>query len=45
MVREGKFREDFFYRINVIPIHTPPPCETEMGISLCLPNHFFGNCS
>jgi len=24
MVEEGKFREDLFYRINVIPIHVPP---------------------
>ncbi|ROQ89809.1 sigma-54 interaction domain-containing protein [Desulfosoma caldarium] len=24
MVREGTFREDFFYRINVIPIYLPP---------------------
>jgi two-component system response regulator PilR (NtrC family) len=24
MVAEGKFREDFFYRVSVIPIHVPP---------------------
>lgn len=24
MVQQGKFREDLFYRINVIPIHIPP---------------------
>lgn len=24
MISQGRFREDFFYRINVIPIHLPP---------------------
>jgi len=24
IIREGKFREDLFYRLNVVPIHVPP---------------------
>jgi transcriptional regulator with PAS, ATPase and Fis domain len=24
MVKEGKLREDFYYRINVVPVHLPP---------------------
>ncbi len=24
LLGEGKFRDDLFYRINVIPIHVPP---------------------
>jgi len=24
LIREGKFREDLFYRLNIVPIHIPP---------------------
>jgi len=40
MVREGEFREDFFYRINVIPIHIPPVRERNGDIALLAESFF-----
>jgi DNA-binding NtrC family response regulator len=38
-VADKKFREDLFYRINVIPIHIPPLRERKLDIPI-LANHF-----
>jgi len=44
MVQQGKFREDLYYRINVIQIHLPPLHERRDDISF-LAKHFLARTS
>ncbi len=41
LIRQGLFREDLFYRLNVVPIRLPPLRERSEDIA-ALARHFFG---
>jgi Nif-specific regulatory protein len=41
LIREGKFREDLYYRLNIFPIFIPPLRERKTDI-LQLADHFIG---
>ncbi len=38
-VEKGNFREDLFFRLNIVPIHLPPLCERPEDVPL-LADHF-----
>ena len=41
LIKEGRFRDDLFYRLNVVPVQLPPLRERKEDISLLL-HHFLG---
>ncbi|HSV50639.1 MAG TPA: sigma 54-interacting transcriptional regulator, partial [Burkholderiaceae bacterium] len=43
-VREGRFRDDLFFRLNVFPIHLPPLRERRDDVPLLM-SHFLGHYS
>jgi len=44
-VREGRFREDLFYRVNVVELHLPPLCERGDDILLLAQSFLEKSCA
>ncbi|MED0672418.1 sigma 54-interacting transcriptional regulator [Aneurinibacillus aneurinilyticus] len=38
LIREGKFREDLYYRLNIVPIHIPPVRERKQDLPILINN-------
>ncbi|MED0676289.1 sigma 54-interacting transcriptional regulator [Aneurinibacillus thermoaerophilus] len=38
LMREGKFRQDLYYRLNIVPIHIPPVRERKQDLPILMNN-------
>jgi len=44
-IGSGEFREDLFYRLNVVPVHIPPLCERREDIPLLIAHFLETSCA